>query len=92
MAAQGLFLTKRARPDIHTGIAFLCTEVWDPNEEDWKETIILVKYLNGTRDLVLTLSADQLNILKWYVGAAFAAHADLKSHTGVAMTRGKKER
>ena len=23
--AQGLFLTKRARPDIHTGTVFLCT-------------------------------------------------------------------
>ena len=32
--AQGLFLTKRARPDIHTGVAFLCSRVWDPNEED----------------------------------------------------------
>ena len=37
--AQGLFLTKRARPDIHTGIAFLCTQVWDPNEEDWEKII-----------------------------------------------------
>ena len=27
MTAQGLFLTKRARPDIHTGIEFLCTWV-----------------------------------------------------------------
>ena len=48
-----------------------------------------MKYLNGTRDLVLTLSADQLNILKWYVEAAFAVHADFKSHTGVTMTMGK---
>ena len=36
---QGSFLTKRARPDIHTGIAFLCTWVWDPNEEDWEKII-----------------------------------------------------
>ena len=48
-----------------------------------------MKYLNGTRDLVLKLSGDQLNILKWYVDAAFAVHADFKSHTGVAMTMGK---
>ena len=48
-----------------------------------------MKYLNGTRDVVLILSADQLNILKGYVDAAFAVHADFKSHTGVAMTMGK---
>ena len=37
--AQGLFLTKRAWPDIHTGIAFLYTQVLDPNEEDWGKII-----------------------------------------------------
>ena len=88
--AQGLFFsTKRARPDIHTGIAFLCTQVQDPNEEDWEKIIQLMKYLNGTRNLVLTLHADKLNILKWYVDSSFAVHADFKSHTGVAMTMGK---
>ena len=87
--AQGLFLTKRARPDIHTGIVFLCTQVWDPNEEDWEKIIQLMKYLNGTRNLVLTLYVDKMNILKWYVDTSFAVHADFKSHTGVAMTMGK---
>ena len=37
--AQGLFLTKRGRPDIHTGIAFLCTRVQQPNEEDWEKLV-----------------------------------------------------
>ena len=48
-----------------------------------------MKYLNGTRDLVLILHADKLIILKWYMDIAFAVHADFKSHTGVAMTMGK---
>ena len=48
-----------------------------------------MKYLNGIKDLVLTLHADKLNILKWYVDTSFAVHADFKSHTGVAMTMGK---
>ena len=48
-----------------------------------------MKYLNGTRDLVLTLHADKLNIVKWYVETSFAVHANFKSHTGVAMTMGK---
>jgi len=41
-----------------------------------------MKYLNGTRELVLTLSAYALNILKWNIDASFAVHADFKSHTG----------
>ena len=87
--AQGLFLTKRGRPDIHTGIAFLCTRVQQPNEEDWEKLIRLMKYLNGTKELVLTVSAEQLNIMKWIVDAAYAIHADFKSHTGMTMTMGQ---
>ena len=48
-----------------------------------------MKYLNGTRNLVVTLHADKLNILKWYVDTSFAVHTDFRSHTGVAMTMGK---
>ena len=87
--AQGLFLTKRGQPDIHTGIAFQCMRVQDPNEDDWENLIQLMKYLNGTIELVLKLSAEQLNIFKWFVDAVFAAHADFKSHPGMAMTMGQ---
>ena len=87
--AQGLFPTKRGRPDIHTGIAFLCTRVQQPNEEDWDKLMRLMKYMNGTKELVLTLSAEQLNTLKWFVDAAFAVRADFKSHTGMTMTMGQ---
>ena len=87
--SQGIFLIKRGRPDIHTGIAFLCNWVQDPNEEDWEKHIRLMKYLNGTRDLVLKLSADQLNVLKWFVDAVFAVHVDFKSHTMITMAMGQ---
>ena len=36
--------------------------------------------------LVLTLHADMLNIIKWYVDTSFAVHADCKSHTEVVMS------
>ena len=48
-----------------------------------------MKYLNGTQDDVLILSADDLSIIKWYVDAAFAVHPDFRSHTGGTMTYGK---
>ena len=87
--AKGLFACKRARPDIHPAIAGLCTRVKSPNHDDWRKLIKLLRYINGTRKDKLILSADNLNIIKWYVDASFAVHPDFKSHTGGCMTMGK---
>ena len=87
--AKGLFLCKRARPDIQPTIAFLSTRVLSPTEIDWKKLIRLLEYLNGTRDLKLRLRADNLRVIKWYVDASYAVHPDFKSHTGAVMTMGR---
>jgi hypothetical protein len=58
MVAKSLFLCKPARPDIEPAIAVLCTRVKEPNEADWLKLVRMMKYLNGTRELRLTLSAD----------------------------------
>ena len=47
-------------------------------------------YLNGTKEFVLTLGADGMNILKWFVDASYATHADMKSHTGSVITMVKR--
>jgi hypothetical protein len=49
----------------------------------------VMKYLNGTRSEYLTLSADDLRVVKWYVDASFVVHPDFKSHTGAVMMLGK---
>ena len=87
--AKGLFLAKRARPDIQTTIAYLCTRVKEPDEGDWEKLIRLLRYLNGTEEAKLILSAENLSVIKWYVDAAFAVHTDFKSHTGAVMTFGQ---
>ena len=38
---------------------------------------------------MLTLSSDNLHVLKWYVDASFAVHPDFRSHTGGVMTMGE---
>ena len=86
--AKGLFLCKRARPDIQTAIAFLSTRVKNPDEDDWKKLLRMMQYLNGTPNLVLRLSADNTNILKWYIDASYAIHPDMKGHTGGVLTMG----
>ena len=46
--AKALFATKRARPDIHTDVAFLTTRVMTPDEDDWKKLLRMINYLRGT--------------------------------------------
>jgi hypothetical protein len=86
--AKALFLCKHARPDIQPIIAVLYTRVKGPNEANWAKLVRLMKYLKGTRELKLTLSADNLHCIKWYVDAGFAVHPDYKSHTGANMPYG----
>ena len=87
--AKGLFLAKRAIPDIHVTIAVLSTRVVDPNESDWVKLVRLMKYLNGRKNKFLTLSIEELGVIKWHVDASFAVHTDFRSHTGAVMTMGE---
>jgi hypothetical protein len=48
-----------------------------------------MKYLNGSRDLVLTLEANETQIIKWWIDGSFAVHHDMRSHTGGMMSMGK---
>ena len=73
---------------VSSTVTLLCTRVQNPKEDDWKKLIRLLEYANGTRDDVLTLTCDDLQVLKWYVDASFAVHPDFKSHTGACMTYG----
>jgi hypothetical protein len=46
-------------------------------------------YLRGTLDEYLVISADNITIMKTWVGAAHAVHFDMKSHTGGAVSFGR---
>ena len=83
-----LFLCKRFRPDILTGVTFLTTRVRDPNKDDNNKLSRTLKYLSSTKDLVLTLESVSTRTVKWWVGTAFLVHHDMKSHTGgIMLTR-----
>jgi hypothetical protein len=89
ITAKGLFVCKRASPDMYPTIAVLCTCVKQPNEDNWRKLNQLIKSINGSRKDKLILSADDLHVIKWYVDTAFAVHPDFKSHTGGNMTYGQ---
>ena len=89
--AKLLFLCKRrARPDVQTAVAILCTRVKAPDVDDnYKKLGRTMVYLRGTDKMPLTLEADECNIVKWWVDASFAVHPDIRSHTGGVMMLGR---
>ncbi len=89
VTAKPLLLCKRSRPDNQTPIAFLCTRVRNPDVDDYKKLRRVVCYLRETKKLALTLEADDLQVIKWWVDASFAVHKDMRSHTGGTMSMGK---
>lgn len=88
MVAKALYLAKRTRPDILTAISFLTTRVREPTEEDERKLDRVLKYLNGTRTLNLTLERDE-GPCKAYIDASFGVHPDMKSHSGLVASVGK---
>jgi hypothetical protein len=89
LVAKALYMAKRGRPDILTAISFLTTRVKAPNQGDYKKLKRVGSYLNGTKDLVLCLKANNPFTLHCYVDASYAVHQDCKGRTGSAVTMGK---
>ena len=87
--AQLLFLAKRARPDLQTAVAFLCTRVHQPDQDDLNKLTRVLKYLQFTPHLPLILGSDGKGNIYWSVDAAFAVHSDMRGHTGAHMTMGQ---
>ena len=77
-----LFVSTRARRDIQTAVAFLTRRVNSPDEDNWGKLKRVTKYLNGTRNLVLTLSADNLGVIRWFNNASYAIYNFAKAILG----------
>ena len=60
----------------------MCTQVSKSTEEDWIKLTRLLGYLNGTIDMVRTISVKNLDEMKSWADASYAIHDDMKGHTG----------
>ncbi len=89
LVAKTLYISKRARPDLSTAIAFLTTRVKAPDTHDWRKLSHMMEYLRVERLRPLILSADGSGVLMWYVDASFAVHPNMRSHTGGGLTMGR---
>jgi hypothetical protein len=86
---KAMFICKRGRSDVQPAISFLASRVTQPNQSDWNKLIRVLTFLKTTKEEVLTLEADDTQILTWYIDAAFAVHHDMRSHTGSTFSLGK---
>jgi hypothetical protein len=89
LVAKTLYVSKHARPDVSTAIAFLTTRVRAPDVDDWRKLSHLMEYLRVDRLCPLIFSADGSGVLMWYVNASFAVHSNMRSHTGGVFTMGR---
>ena len=58
MGAQMLLLSSRSGKDIQTAVDFPTTRVKQPGEDDWGKLKRVLRYLESTQVLKLTLSVD----------------------------------
>jgi hypothetical protein len=72
-------------------VVFLTTGVKNPDKDDWGKLKQVLKYLNGTRDIKLTISVNDLGILKLYVDGSHNVHWDCKGNGGAMFTLGEGE-
>lgn len=76
IVAKLLYVATKGRPDLYVPIVFLTSRVSKANQDDWKKLARLLSYVKGTKALVLTLSVDSLNVVNWYVDAAYGVRDD----------------
>ena len=88
LMAKVLYLAKRVRPDLLTAIGFLSKRIKEPTEQDRAKLNRVIRYLNNTKELGLTLHPkEDLTVLS-FIDASYAVHRDMKSQTGLAVTLG----
>jgi hypothetical protein len=87
---QLLFAANQVHCDIQTAVFFLTTHVKEPDKDNWGKLKCILKNLNGTRYLKLTLSVDQLKFtVQWYIDRSHQIHKDCRGQT-VSLVKFRK--
>ncbi len=89
LVAKTLYVSKHAKPDVSTAIAFLTTRFRAPDVNDCRKLSHLMEYLRVDRLCPLIQSANGSGVLMWYVNDSFAVHPNMCSQTGGGLTMGR---
>jgi hypothetical protein len=65
-----LFLSMLVRPSTQKAVVFLTTRVNLPGTDDYMKLARTMRHLWGLLELPLTLEADNMHIVKWWVNGA----------------------
>lgn len=79
--AKGLYISTHSRPDIIPTVSVLSGIVREPTTANKEKLIRLLKYLNGTRNLHLTLWYDGMSIARWHIDSSFPSNPDFRSQS-----------
>ena len=60
--------------------------VREPENEYCSKLVHLMKYIKGTRNQPLILSANGSGILKWWIDGSFAVYPNMRGHTGGGLS------
>ncbi len=69
-------------------MSFLTSRVKKPDEDDWGKLRRVLGYLKGTKYMKLTITIDDLSVVRWWVDASNRTHHDCKGHSGIMMSFG----
>jgi hypothetical protein len=89
VVAKLLYLSKRVRPDLLTAVGFLTKRVTMATKMDQVKLERVLRYLNATAHLGLTLRPNADLSIFSYIDASYAVHHNMKSQSGVAITLGE---
>eukprot|EP01034_Spumella_vulgaris_P022924 gene22924-29102_t len=82
-----MFLGKRSRPDILFTMSYLATKCKEPCVSDMHKLDRVLRYINGTLNIGVTLEPDSL-LVHSYIDASYASHSDAKGHSGSIISIG----
>jgi len=68
LVAKLLYISRCTRQDIQTAVAFLCTRVQSPDEDDYKKLTRVMQYIHCTRELTLTIEPG--TDAQWWVDSS----------------------
>ena len=85
-----LWIGTMARPDILVPLIFVGKRTTKANEDDPKKLETLLSYISGTTELLLTLRANAMKVIKWWTDSSLAVHPVIKSHPGLMGTLGRR--
>ena len=68
--------------DTQAKITFLTTQVHKLGDDEWNKLLRLIGYLKQKIMFPLIMWDDGVNVLKLWVDVSYAAHDNIRGHTG----------